>query len=146
MAEPCPTVASPAALANFGVRTTGSPNHARYIDWLERQLDSIKGVDVHSLRYRFHRWQARSASLRVTMGRQVIIRPAGPVPYSKPSAANGPPAPLVYLPTDTDITAANAAGKLVVRDLVGGSLPNSLFSAVAWSIFDPRHTLDPDGV
>ena len=159
MAESCPSVANPAALAgtgklrswnraldNFGVRTTGSPNHVRYVDWLERQLGSIRGVEVHSLRYRFHRWLARSASLRVTIGRQVVIRPAGPVPYSKPSAAHGPPAPLVHLPADTDITAANSAGKLVVRDLVGGSLPNAAFNAVAWSIFDPRHTLDPDGV
>jgi hypothetical protein len=159
MAESCPSVANPAALAgtaklrawnraldNFGVRTTGSPNHVRYIDWLERQLDSIRGVNVHSLGYRFHRWLPRSASLRVTIGRQVVIRPAGPVPYSKPSAANGPSAPLVYLPTDTDITAANSAGKLVVRDLAGGSLPNAAFNAVAWSIFDPGHTLDPNGV
>jgi hypothetical protein len=159
LAAPCPRAADQADLAgiaklrgwnraldNFGVRTTGSPNHVRYINWLERRLDEIPGVKVRSLRYRFHRWQARSASLRVTMGRQVTIKPAGPVPYSKPSAANGPPAPLVYLPSDTDITAANSAGKLVVRDLVGGSLPNVAFGAVAWSIFDPKGTLDPDGI
>ena len=56
---------------NFGMRTTGSPNHVRYVNWLDRQLSSIPGVKVQSLRYRFHRWQARSASLRVTSGRQV---------------------------------------------------------------------------
>jgi hypothetical protein len=156
----CPSVANPArvagikqlrqwntALDHFGVRTTGSPNHVRYINWLERQLDSIRGVHVNSLRYRFNRWLARSASLRVTVGgQQETIRPAGPVPYSKPAAASGPTAPLVYLPTDTDITAANSAGRIVVRDLIGGELQNSLFSLVAWSIFDPTHTLDPDGI
>ena len=80
LAASCPTVASPATVAgiaklrdwnraidNFGVRTTGSPNHVRYVDWLERQLDSVPGVEVHSLRYRFHRWLARSASLRVVL-------------------------------------------------------------------------------
>jgi hypothetical protein len=160
LAAPCPSVANPSAvagvgklrawnrvLAGFGVRTTGSPNHVRYVDWLERRLDSVPGVRVHSLRYRFHRWQARSASLRVTLaGQQVTLRPAAPVPYSRPTSAGGPTAPLVYLPTATDITAANSAGKLVVRDLAGGSLPNAAFNAVAWSIFDPRHTLDPNGI
>jgi hypothetical protein len=160
IAAPCPTVADSGdvagkstlrgwnrAIDNFGVRTTGSPSHVRYIDWLERHLDSIPGVSVRSLRYRFHRWQARSASLRVSLGgQQVTLQPAAPVPYSKPSRASGPTAPLVYLPTETDITAANSAGKLVVRDLIGGQLQNSLFELVAWSIFDPRHTLDPNGI
>jgi hypothetical protein len=159
-AAPCPSVANPAQLAgtkalrgwntaldNFGVRTTGSRNHVRYVNWLERRLGEIPGVDVSSLRYRFHRWQARSASLRVTLtGQQRTLQPAGPVPYSKPQGPNGPTAPLVYLPSDTDITAANSAGKLVVRDLAGGELQNSLFQYVAWSIFDPRNTLDPNGI
>jgi hypothetical protein len=160
MAARCPTVADQADLAgvaklrgwnraldNFGVRPTGGPNHVRYVNWLERRLGEIPGVEVNSLRYRFHRWQARSASLRVTLGgRQLTIQPAGPVPYSKPTSANGPAAPLVYLPASTDITAANSAGKLVVRDLAGGTLPNAAFGAVAWSIFDPKNTLDPNGV
>jgi hypothetical protein len=159
-AAACPTVANPARLAStgamrdwnraldgFGVRTTGSRNHVRYVNWLERRLDGIPGVTVDSLRYRFHRWQARGASLRVTLGGQErTIQPAGPVPYSKPSSANGSGAPLVYLPTDTDITAANSAGRIVVRDLVGGQLQNSLFELVAWSIFDPNNTFDPNGV
>jgi hypothetical protein len=159
-AAPCPSVANPAKLAglatlrgwnraldNFGVRTTGSRNHVRYVDWLERQLNGIRGVEVDSINYRFHRWQARSASLQVTLGgQQLTLQPAGPVPYSKPQSAGGPTAPLVYLPSDTDITAANSAGKLVVRDLVGGELQNSLFQFVAWSIFDPRGTFDPNGI
>lgn len=156
----CPTVADSDALVgaqalrgwnraidDFGVRTTGSRNHVRYVDWLERRFDSVPGMRVRSLRYRFHRWQARSASLRVDLGgRQRTLTPAAPVPYSRPAPASGPTAPLVYLPTETDITAANSAGKIVVRDLIGGSLPNSVFEVVAWSIFDPRKTLDPDGI
>jgi hypothetical protein len=34
----------------------------------------------------------------------------------------------------------------VVRDLVAGQLQNSLFQFVAWSIFDPRQTFDPNGI
>jgi hypothetical protein len=156
----CPTVADPGALAgtqalrgwnraidDFGVRTTGSRNHVRYVDWLERRFDSVPGVRVRSLRYRFHRWQARSASLRIAIGgRQRTLEPAAPVPYSKPAPAAGSTAPLVYLPAEAEITAANSAGRIVVRDLIGGSLPNSVFEVVAWSIFDPRKTLDPDGI
>lgn len=159
-AAPCPRVANPAGLAgtaklkqwnraidDFGVRDTGSRNHVRYVDWLERRFDAIPGVSVGSLRYRFHRWLPRSASLRVTLGgQQRTLQPAGPVPYSKPAAASGPAAPLVYLPSGTEISAANAAGKLVVRDLIGGELPNSIFELVSWSIFDPKNTLDPNGV
>jgi hypothetical protein len=159
-AAPCPSVANPSHLAgiktlrgwnkaldDFGVRTTGSGNHVRYVNWLERRLDEIPGIEVGSLRYRFHRWQARSASLRVAIaGQQRTLKPAGPVPYSKPQTRNGPTAPLVYLPEDTDITATNSAGKLVVRDLKGGELQNNLFQFVAWSIFDPGNTFDPNGI
>jgi hypothetical protein len=157
---PCPRIADPGAIAGggalerwnraldgFGVRDTGSRNHVRYVDWLERRFDAIPGVRVGSLRYRFNRWLPRSASLRVTLaGRQRRLQPAGPVPYSRPAPAGGPAAQLVYLPSETDITAANAAGKLVVRDLIGGQLQNSLFEVVSWSIFDPGKTLDPDGI
>jgi hypothetical protein len=159
-ARACPTTANPAQLAgikqlrawnkaldDFGFRPTGSRNHVRYVNWLARKLGSIPGVKVGSLRYRFNRWLAKSASLSVTVdGQKRTIRPAGPVPYSQPTSANGPNAPLVYLPTETDITAANSAGKIVVRDLKAGELPNSVFNVVAWSIYDPGKTLDPNGI
>jgi hypothetical protein len=159
-AASCPTVANPARLAGvkqlrawnkaldgFGVRATGSPNHVRYVNWLDRRLGAIRGVHVSSLRYRFNRWLARSASLKVTVnGQQRAIPQAGPVPYSKPTSPNGPGAPLVYLPTDTDITAANSAGRIVVRDLKAGELQNSVFDVVAWSIYDPGKTFDPNAI
>jgi hypothetical protein len=156
----CPSTASPAKLASvdtlrgwnraiddFGVRTTGNRNHVRYVDWLERRFDSVPGVRVHSLPYRFHRWEARSTSLRVSTGGQELrLAPAGPVPYSRPTSAAGVAAPLVYLPSDVDISPANAAGRIVVRDLIAGELQNNLFQFVAWSIFDPKGTFDPNGV
>ena len=159
-ASSCPAVANPARVAGinqlhawnakldgFGVRATGSPNHVRYVNWLDRQLGSIPGVRVHSLRYRFNRWLAKSASLSVTIGgHRQAIPIAGPVPYSKPASAGGPNASLVHVPTGTDITAANSAGKIVVRDLAAGELQNSLFDLVSWSLYDPHHTFDPNGI
>lgn len=131
----------------LGFRPTGHRNHVRYVNWLERRFESIPGVRVSSIRHRFRRWEARSASLRVTIGgRERRLRPAGPVPYSRPTSAAGTEAPLVHLPAGTDINAANSAGRIVVRDLVAGQLQNRLFELVTWSVFDPRGTLDPDGI
>ena len=48
---------------------------------------------------------------------------AGAVHWSKPTAKSGEGGPLVYLAPDQEITAANAAGKVVVRDFPIGSLP-----------------------
>jgi len=135
-----------AALDGFGARATGTANHRRYIRWLDRHLDSVPGVDVRSLRYRFDRQAERSSSLAVELGgTDTALKPAGPVPYSEPTSKRGVSAPLVYLSSDTEITAANSGGRIVVRDLIAGQLQNSLFNFVSWSIFDPNGTFDPEG-
>ena len=48
---------------------------------------------------------------------------AGAVHWSKPTAKSGKGGSLVYLARGQEITAANAAGKVVVRDFPIGSLP-----------------------
>jgi hypothetical protein len=136
-----------AAMARFGQRPTGSRNHIRFVNWLERELDGIPGVRTRSIWHHINRWEARSASLGVDLGAgEHDIPPAAPVPYSKATPPSGVVAPLVFVPLDTPITAANAAGKIVVRDLPGGELPNAAFELVTWSLFDPGQTLDPNGV
>ena len=160
-ARACPTVASPAAIAgtgalqrwnraidDFGVRTTGSPNHVRYVDWLERRFDSVPGIDVRSLRYRFHRWQARSASLRVDARRRgsVTLQPAGPVPYSRSSARERADR-AARLPARQHRHHRRQLGAASSSCATWSAVaPNSVFDVVAWSIFDPRGTLDPDGI
>ena len=134
-------------LDEFGARPTGSASHRGYVRWLDHRLDAVDGVDVRSLRYRFDRQLERSSSLRVELaGKERKLKPAAPVPYSEPTSKRGASAPLVHLPSDTEITAANAAGKIVVRDFVAGELQNSLFEFVSWSIFDPEGTFTPEGV
>ena len=132
---------------DFGVRTTGNRNHHRYVDWLQGRLGSVPGVDVRSLPYRFRRQTERSFSLQAELGGQERrLAAASAVPYSKGTGKRGVSAPLVYLPGETEISAANAAGRIVVRDLPARELQNSLFDFVDWFTYDPRGTFDPSGV
>ena len=63
-------------------------------------------------------------------GSTATLPDAGAVHWSKPTGTKGQGGPLVYLPPDEDITAANAAGKVVIRDFPGGSLPYGAFGFV----------------
>jgi|SRR3954447_4870158 hypothetical protein len=132
-------------LAKFGPRPTGSPSQKRYVNWLDGQLGAIKGVKVTSLHYRFNRWLARETSLHATLGgRNKDLPLVGPVPYSHVTGPRGITAPMVHLPAETPITAANSGGKIVVRDLVASSLKYGLFDFVSWFRYDPDHTIDPN--
>jgi hypothetical protein len=132
-------------LAQFGARPTGSPNQKRYINWLDGQLSDVPGVKVTSLRYRFDRWLSKETSLHATLGgRNTSIPVVGPVPYSRVTGRHGVTAPLIHLASDTPITAANSAGRIVVRDLVAPSIDYGLFDFVSWFTYDPDGTIDPN--
>jgi hypothetical protein len=132
-------------LAKFGPRPTGSPNQKRYINWLDGQLRDVQGVKVTSLHYRFNRWLSKSTSVHATLGgRNTDLAVAGPVPYSRVTGRHGVTAPLLHLPADTPITAANSAGKIVVRDLVAPSIKYALFDFVSWFKYDPDGSIDPN--
>ena len=134
------------AMHEFGPRPTGSRNHHRFVDWLERRLDAVPEVTTSSRTRRFKRQTERSASLRVDIGgRQRELAVASPLPYSKRTGTHGVSAPLVYLPNDTEISSANAAGSIVVRDYPAGELPNAAFDFVSWFSYDPAGTFDPNG-
>ncbi|SDG58295.1 hypothetical protein SAMN05216553_109191 [Lentzea fradiae] len=100
---------SNATVAGFGVRATGSPAHERLISWLERRVDRLPGVRVRSEHFPILRWRPGPGLL--LSGGAVPV--AGAIPYSAPGLRSGE---LVRLPTGTPITAANAAGKVVLRD------------------------------
>jgi hypothetical protein len=131
-------------LAKFGARPTGSPNQKRYINWLDGQLSEVPAVKVTSLHYRFNRWLSRETSLHTTLeGRNTNLPVVGPVPYSRVTGRHGVTAPLVHLASDTPITAANSAGKIVVRDLVAPSIDYGLFDFVSWFKYDPDGSINP---
>src|SRR6185437_10373284 len=96
-----------------------------------QQLRAIPGMQVHSDPYEIDRWQpttktqggrgrdlARAGGLTVTTrGGTRSVPVSGAVPFSLPNGANGTSGPLVYLSADEPITAADAQGKVVVREV-----------------------------
>ena len=135
-------------VGGLGVRPTGSAAHGRYVDWIEQQARAIKGVQVSETPFTIDRWSDSHTSLHMNAASQSIDLPvASAVSYAPATPAGGVTAPFAYLPDDQPITAANAAGKLVVRPAPAGSVSQSVFSLpiVGWSVYDPKHTINPSG-
>jgi hypothetical protein len=122
---------------SFGPRVLGSASHNKAIDWLEAKARGI-GLRVHSQVFKPYGWFPRThfkrgpgldigaaGELSITRpnGSTVNVPDAGAVHWSKPTGKRGEGGPLVYLAPDQQISAANAAGKVVVRDFPIGSLP-----------------------
>ncbi|GAB2810105.1 hypothetical protein [Lentzea nigeriaca] len=96
-------------MAGFGVRATGSPAHNRFLSWLERRVSRLPGMSVRSERFPIVRWQP-GPGLLVSGG---VVPVAAAIPYSAPGLRSGE---LIRLPGSEPITAANARGKVVLRD------------------------------
>lgn len=155
----CPVAPDPSALpdaatlremnsfvAALGVRPTGSASHNKYIAWIRRQLRTIHGVQISEQHFTINRWSGRSMSLQLRSGSSTTTLPvAAPVPYAEPTTRGGASAPLVQIPDQERITAANAAGRIVVRPAPAGSVPNVDFflPIVSWLVYDPNNTIDP---
>lgn len=132
---------------SFGPRPTGSPGHAAMVDWLEGELRRVHGLRLSAKRFRMTRWTAGATALVVRSGDASLTVPvAAPVPYSRPTDAQGSSAPLVYVPADQAISAAAAAGRIVVREAPAGSVPPSVFTTalLGFGVYDPAHLIDPD--
>lgn len=155
----CPVAPDPAALpdaatlrqmntflAGLGVRPTGSAAQNKYITWIRRQLRQIPGAHIAEQHFTINRWSHGSMKLRIGTGRSSVVVPiAAPVPYAEPTPRGGDSAPLVEIPDEQPITAANAAGRIVVRPAPAGEVPNYDFflPAVSWAVYDPQNTIDP---
>jgi hypothetical protein len=155
----CPVAPDPSALpdaaalqemnsvvAALGVRPTGSASHKKYIAWIVHQLRAIRGAQISEQHFAINRWSGSSMSLQLRVGTSTTTLPvAAPVPYAQPTAGGGVSAPLVEIPDQEKITAANAAGRIVVRPAPAGSVPNYDFflPVVSWLVYDPQNTIDP---
>jgi hypothetical protein len=140
-----------AELAAFGLRSPASTQHRRELAWLERELRAIPGMKVRSDPYPIDRSQprpaahgrpgrdlARAGGLTVEVGGASKVVPvSGAVPFTVPTSAKGRRGDLVYLADDEPITAANARGKVVLRDVPPTATPYGVFPAIA-------HYLSPD--
>jgi hypothetical protein len=157
--RPCPAVVSKGRFATaarlrrlvrrenrFGERYLASAAHKRTIDWIEDEVRAIRGFRVRSDPFRVWRWLprtkargrpgldlGRAGGLSVTRpgGSPERVPVAGAVRWSKPTGRNGGQSgQLVYLAPDQEITAQNSAGKVVIREFPGGSLPYGAFGAI----------------
>ncbi|MDP3857631.1 MAG: hypothetical protein Q8Q73_07710 [Stagnimonas sp.] len=126
-------------LDSYGLRATGNPAHQAYVSWLQSKLEAIPGLELQTSDYPIRRWTETAASLEIgdSMAFTLPLPISGVVPYSLATPAAGVGAPLVYLPAGTDITAENAAGKIVLRDVDITGQANAALAAVAWWIYDP---------
>jgi hypothetical protein len=127
-----------AKMASFGLRSTASRPNEKFINWLEQQMRRLDGVKTRSQRFALRRWQplggaddapgrdlagAGALSLTPAGGATQQIAVAGAVPYALPTTRKGAQGPLVYLAPGVEITPANAAGKVVLRDFPDASIP-----------------------
>ena len=133
-------------MADFGLRPTASPAHSAFIDWLEEKLAQVPGMQLSSVPYTINRWLERGTSLSVGTagGPLTALKTSGALPYARVTPRSGVTAPLVYIPAGTQIASEDAAGKIVVRDVVPSSTPYRNYNAVAWSKFDPDRSLTTD--
>src|SRR3954452_14027698 len=134
------------SITAHGSRPTGSLAQERYIAWIRDQLKGVDRIELSDLDYTISRFTPSSTKLKLRMGKRVThIAVAGPVPYAKPTGKRGVADAVVAVPDGEPITAANSAGKIVLRHAPAGSVPNYdfLLPVVSWSTYDPNNTIDP---
>lgn len=133
-------------MADLGPRPTASRAHRRWLRWLRKELRRVPGLNVRVDRYPLvPRQLERDATLDVIEadGSPRPLPTAGPIPYARLTSRRGVDAPLVYLPAAAPITAAVAAGRIVIRELRTIGVPYAALQQVATLWHDPGHTLDP---
>jgi hypothetical protein len=133
-------------LAPLHVRPTGSGTQNTYIKWILAQLKKVPGLAISEQHFTINRWSHGSMELKLKVGEQTIGIPiAAPVPYAEATPTGGASAPLVRIPDEEKITAANAAGRIVVRPAPAGNVPyyDFFLPVVSWYVYDPQNTIDP---
>jgi hypothetical protein len=128
-------------MADLGARPTASPAHTAFVDWVEDRLDAIDGLALSDRPVTIDRQLETGASLRVGPNR-TALPVAGAVPYAAPGQVT---APLLVVPAGTALSAADIAGRIVVRPLAATSVAYAVFAAVSWFVWDPDVSLDLTG-
>src|SRR5262245_51535769 len=130
-------------MAGFGLRSTASRSHKKFIRSLQKKMRQIDGMHVRKDTFPIQAWEprphadgvpgrdlTRAGGLRVTEPNFEDVPVAGAVPYALPTSKEGSQGPLVYLPRDQAITPESAAGRVVIRDFPAGSIPYIGFQIV----------------
>lgn len=127
-------------VVGFGeLRNAGSESAEKSIDWLAAEFAKIPGITVRTDAFTLPRWQPTTLNpkgpgrtLELAGGLTVSasaggsaqkVAFGGAIPFSLATGTAGQSGPLVYIPAGTAITAENARGKVIVRDVPKASLP-----------------------
>jgi len=139
---------------DFGLRSPASDQHEASIDWLAGELGDVPGMEIEFDEYTIDRWQPTPEAAGDTPGRDLAaagaltvddgtspedIAVAGAVPFSLPTPDDGVAGELAFLAADR-ITAADAAGKVVVTEIPHSSLPYAAFRAIGHVVTDDLPT------
>jgi hypothetical protein len=134
----------------FGLRSPASEQHEASIDWLARELGDVPGMEIEFDEYTIDRWQPTPEAAGDIPGRDLAaagaltvddgtsseeIAVAGAVPFTLPTSADGATGELAFLAAD-EITAATAAGRIVVTEIPHSSLPYAAFGAIGHLVTD----------
>ena len=141
-----------ATFNGFGLRSPGSDQHQASLDWLAGELAKVPEMEVEWEEFTIDRWQPTPDAPGDTPGRDLAaagelaviaggaaehaVPVIGAVPFSLPTTDDGVSAPLVYVPPDQEITAANAAGKVVIREIPHSSIPYAAFDVIGHFLTD----------
>ncbi len=141
-----------ATFNGFGLRSPGSDQHEASLDWLAGELAKVPEMKVEWQRFTIDRWQPTPDAPGDAPGRDLgaagelavidggaparAVPVIGAVPFSLPTTDDGVTAPLAYVPPDQEITAANAAGKIVVREIPHSSIPYAAFDVIGHFLTD----------
>jgi hypothetical protein len=139
----------------FGLRSPGSEAHEASLDWLAEELADVPGMEVAWDEYEIDRWQPTPEAPGDTPGRDLAaagglsidqggsprsIGVIGAVPFTLPTDEAGAGGALVHIGPDQEITAANAKGKIVVREVAHNALPASVFELIGHFLTDDLPT------
>lgn len=135
----------------FGLRSPASDQHEASIDWLAEQLADVPGMEIEFDEYTIDRWQPTPDAEGDTPGRDLAaaggltidtngtaepVDVIGAVPFTLPTPEAGVNGPLVHIGADQEISAANAAGKVVLQELAHTSFPYPVFESIGHHLTD----------
>jgi len=135
----------------FGLRSPASDQHEASIDWLARELDRVRHLRIEWDEYEIDRWQPTTEASGRTPGRDLAaagvltvvdngseqeIPVIGAVPFTLPTTEDGMSGPLTYIPADQPITEANAAGRVVIRELPHVAIPYPTLRSLGHHVTD----------
>lgn len=136
---------------DFGLRSPGSDEHEASLDWLAKELGGVPDMKIEWDEYEIDRWQPTPDAAGNTPGRDLAaaggltidkdgssepIDVIGAVPFTLPTRDDGASGQLVYIAPDQEITAANAAGKIVLQEVAHSSIPAAAFGAIGHYLTD----------